>query len=58
MSWLALSTTFMAVFSAVTTMYMGEFSSKAVLMQGQETGQWAYYQARASNSIPVEMQEQ
>ena len=52
LSWLALSTAFMAVISAVTTMYMGEFLSKAVLMQGQETGQWAYYQSRGSNSIP------
>jgi hypothetical protein len=58
LSWLALSTAFMAVISAVTTMYMGKFSSKAVLMQGQETGQWAYYQAKSIKLHTFEMQEQ
>ena len=58
LSWLALSTAFMAVISAVTTMYMGKFSSKAVLMQGQETDQWAYYQAKSIKSHTFEMQKQ
>ena len=58
LSWLALSTAFMAVIAAVTTMYMGKFSSKAVLMQGQETDQWAYYQAKSIKSHAFEMQKQ
>jgi hypothetical protein len=58
LSWLALSTAFMAVISAVTTMYMGKFSSRAVLMQGQETDQWAYYQAKSIKSHTFEMQKQ
>jgi len=58
LSWLALSTAFMAVIAAVTTMYMGKFSSKAVLMQGQETDQWAFYQAKSIKSHTFEMQKQ
>ena len=58
LSWLALSTAFMAVISAVTTMYMGKYSSRAVLMQGQETDQWAYYQAKSIKSHTFEMQKQ
>ncbi len=58
LSWLALSTAFMAVISAVTTMYMGKFSSKAVLVQGQETNQWAYYQAKSIKSHTFDMQKQ
>jgi hypothetical protein len=58
LSWLALSTAFMAVISAITTMYMGKFSSRAVLMQGQETDQWAYYQAKSIKSHTFEMQKQ
>jgi hypothetical protein len=37
---------------------MGKFSSKAVLMQGQETDQWAYYQAKSIKSHTFEMQKQ
>ncbi len=58
LSWLALSTAFMAVISAITTMYMGKFSSKAVLMQGQETNQWSYYQAKSIKSHTFDMQKQ
>ncbi len=58
LSWLALSTAFMAVISAVTTMYMGKFSSKAVLLQGQETNQWSYYQAKSIKSHTFDMQKQ
>ena len=57
LSWLALSTAFMAVISAITTMYMGKFSSRAVLMQGQETDQWAYYQAKSIKSHTFEIAE-
>lgn len=45
--WLALSTAIMAVLAALTTLYMGKFSSRAILAQGQESDQWAYYQAKS-----------
>lgn len=45
--WLALSTAIMAVLAALTTLYMGKFSSRAIMSQGQESDQWAYYQAKS-----------
>ena len=45
--WLALSTAIMAVLAALTTLYMGKFSSRAIMGQGQESDQWAYYQAKS-----------
>lgn len=45
--WLALSTAVMAVLAALTTLYMGKFSSRAIMAQGQETNQWSYYQAKS-----------
>src|SRR5664279_2241754 len=44
--WLALSTAIMAVLAALTTLYMGKFSSRAIMNQGLESDQWAYYQAK------------
>lgn len=46
-SWLALSTAIMAVLAALTTLYMGKFSSRAIMNQGLESDQWAYYQAKS-----------
>lgn len=57
LKWLALSTAFMAVFSAITTMYMGKYSSRAVLLQGQESDTWAHYQAKSIKSHNYEMQK-
>lgn len=45
--WLALSTAIMAVLAALTTLYMGKYSSRAIMAQGQESDQWAYYQAKS-----------
>lgn len=45
--WLALSTAIMAVLAALTTLYMGKFSSRAIMSQGLESDQWAYYQAKS-----------
>jgi hypothetical protein len=45
--WLALSTAIMAVLAALTTLYMGKYSSRAIMSQGQESDQWAYYQAKS-----------
>lgn len=45
--WLALSTAVMAVLAALTTLYMGKYSSRAIMAQGQETNQWSYYQAKS-----------
>lgn len=58
MSWVALATAIMAVFAAITTLYVGKFSSRAVLNQGQETSQWAYYQAKSIKSYVYEIQKQ
>jgi hypothetical protein len=46
MGWLALSTAIMAVLAALTTLYMGKYSSRAIMNQGLESDQWAYYQAK------------
>ena len=44
---LALSTAIMAVLAALTTLYMGKYSSRAIMSQGQESDQWAYYQSKS-----------
>jgi hypothetical protein len=58
MSLVALATAAMAVFAAVTTLYIGKYSSRAILNQGQETSQWAYYQAKSIKSYVYEIQKQ
>jgi hypothetical protein len=57
MSWVALATATMSVFAAVTTLYVGKYSSRAILNQGQETSQWAYYQAKSIKSYVYEIQK-
>ena len=37
MTWIALTTAVMAVLAAITTLYVGKYSSRAVLHQGEET---------------------
>jgi len=56
--WLALSTAIMAVLAALTTLYMGKFSSRAILAQGQESDQWAYYQAKSIKGHTFEVNKQ
>ena len=56
MAWVALTTAVMAVLAAITTLYMGKYSSRAILMQGQETNQWGYYQAKSIKSYLYEIQ--
>ncbi|QEM66971.1 DUF4337 domain-containing protein [Geobacter sp. FeAm09] len=53
--WLALSTAIVAVLAALTTLYMGKFSSRAIMAQGQESDQWAYYQAKSIKQHNFEM---
>ena len=53
--WLALSTAIMAVLAALTTLYMGKFSSRSILAQGQESDQWAYYQAKSIKAHTFEI---
>ena len=55
MGWLALSTAIMAVLAALTTLYMGKFSSRAIMAQGQESDQWAFYQAKSIKQHTFEM---
>jgi hypothetical protein len=55
MGYLALSTAIMAVLAALTTLYMGKFSSRAIMSQGQESDQWAYYQAKSIKQHTFEM---
>ena len=58
MSWVALATAILAVCAAITTLYMGKYSSRAILNQGQETSQWAFYQAKSIKSYIYEIQKQ
>jgi len=58
MTWVALTTALMAVLAAVTTLYVGKYSSRAVLDQGQETNKWSYYQAKSIKSYIYEIQKQ
>ena len=58
MTWLAFTTAILAVLAAITTLYMGKFSSRAIIYQGQETNQWSYYQAKSIKSCIYEIQEQ
>lgn len=53
--WLALSTAIMAVLAALTTLYMGKYSSRAIMSQGQESDQWAYYQAKSIKGSTFEV---
>ena len=55
MGWLALSTAIMAVLAALTTLYMGKFSSRAIMNQGLESNEWAYYQAKSIKQHTFEM---
>jgi hypothetical protein len=55
--WIALSTATMAVLAALTTLYLGKYTSRTILMQGQETDQWAYYQAKSIKSHTYELQK-
>jgi hypothetical protein len=55
MGWLALSTAIMAVLAALTTLYMGKFSSRAIMSQGLESNEWAYYQAKSIKQHSFEM---
>lgn len=53
--WLALSTAIIAVLAALTTLYMGKYSSRAIMAQGQESDQWAFYQAKSIKQHSFEM---
>lgn len=55
MGYLALSTAIMAVLAALTTLYMGKFSSRAIMNQGLESDQWAFYQAKSIKQHTFEM---
>ncbi len=57
-NYLAMSTAVMAVLAALTTLYVGKYSSRAVLMQGQESNQWAYYQAKSIKGHTYEIQKE
>lgn len=58
LGWLALSTAIMAVLAAVTTLYVGKYSSRAVLFQGQESNQWAYFQAKSIKQHTYEIEKE
>jgi len=55
MGWLALSTAIMAVLAALTTLYLGKYSSRAIMAQGQESDQWAFYQAKSIKQHTFEL---
>lgn len=56
-TWVALTTTALAVMAAITTLYLGKFSSRAILLQGQETDQWAFFQAKSIKEHGYELQK-
>lgn len=55
---LALSIAIMAVFAAITTLYMGKYSSRAIMAQGQESDMWAFYQAKSIKGSTYEINMQ
>lgn len=55
MGYLALSTAIMAVLAALTTLYLGKYSSRAIMAQGLESNEWAYYQAKSIKQHTFEM---
>lgn len=57
-TFVALSTAAMAVLAAITTLYVGKYSSRTVLQQAQESDQWAFYQAKSIKSHTYELQKQ
>ena len=57
-NWLALSTAIMAVLAALTTLYMGKYSSRAIMAQGLESDQWAHYQAKSIKGHTFEISRQ
>jgi len=57
-TFLALTTAILAVLAAVTTMFMGKYSTRTVLLQAQESDQWAYYQAKSIKGHTYEIQKQ
>ncbi len=54
----ALTTAILAVFAAVTTLYLGKYSSRAILSQGLETNQWGYFQSKSIKQHTYEIQKQ
>lgn len=54
--WIALCTAALAVLAAITTLYLGKFSGRTVLKQGEETDQWAYYQSKSIKQYIYELQ--
>ncbi len=58
MTWVALTTAIMAVFAAITTLYVGKYSSRTIMHQAQETNEWSYYQAKSIKSYIYEIQKQ
>jgi hypothetical protein len=55
---IALTTALLAVFAAITTLYLGKYSSRAILQQGLESNQWAYFQAKSIKQHTYEIQKQ
>jgi uncharacterized protein DUF4337 len=54
----AFTTALMAVLAAITTLYVGKFSSRTILLQAQESDQWNYYQAKSIKSHNFELQKE
>jgi len=54
----AFTTAVMAVLAAITTLYVGKFSSRTILLQAQESDQWNYYQAKSIKSHNFKLQKE
>ncbi len=55
---IALTTAVMAVFAAITTLYLGKYTSRAIMNQGLESNQWAYFQSKSIKQHTYEIQKQ
>lgn len=55
---MSLSTAIIAVIAAISTMYLGKFSSRTIMSQAQETDQWAFYQAKSIKGHAFTMQKE
>jgi len=56
--WVALSMAIMAVGAGVLTLYMGKYSSRAIITQGKITNQWGYFQAKSIKQHMCELHKQ
>jgi hypothetical protein len=58
LNFLALTTVVLAVGATMSTLNVGKFSNRSILMQTQASNQWAYYQAKSIKGYLYELQKE